>query len=98
MIKKLIALTIICIQVLPLQATDQTIIPKMESASEVDTNQQNRTQPLNEIGLEDAPAQKPIENSNLQNWFFAAGTIVIGTIAAIIVGSSQGSSSPGTIN
>ncbi len=58
--------------------------------------------PLQEIGMEEAPATKPRDDSNLKNWLFAAGSIVSATVAIIIVslcpGSAPSSGSPPQIN
>lgn len=48
--------------------------------------------PLQEIGLEEAPASRPKQDSDLKNWIFTAGSVIVGTLAIVLVGWSQGSS------
>jgi hypothetical protein len=87
--REIITAAILITQILPLHAQDSLVtddengLPKVEQAAPQEA-------PLQEIGLEDQPAKKPIDESNLQNWLFAAGTLILGAIAAVVVGSSQG--------
>jgi hypothetical protein len=54
--------------------------------------------PTETIVMEEEPPPAPVDNSERRNWLFAAGTILIGTIAAIVVGWSQGNPPSGTGN
>jgi hypothetical protein len=46
--------------------------------------------PLQEIVIGESSENRPRNDSNLQNWLFAAGSIVSATVAMLIVGWSQG--------
>ncbi len=50
--------------------------------------------PMQEIGLEEAPASRPREDSNLKNWLFAAGSIISASVAIVVVSWCQGSPPP----
>lgn len=78
---------------------NQTVFAETTSSSRQDEIEQNETdalegkqtqEPLQEIGLEEASVAKPRNDSNLQNWLFAAGSIVSATIAIIVVSLSEG--------
>ena len=57
------------------------------------TEEQTET-PMQEIGLEEAPAPRPKEDSNLKNWLFAAGSIISASVAIVVVSWCQGSPPP----
>jgi hypothetical protein len=50
--------------------------------------------PLQEIGLEEEPAKRPKDESNLRNWVFAAASAVSVAVACIIVSLSPGDPPP----
>ncbi len=69
------------------------------ASGKVDHMQQNETEilegaqsdtPYQEIGLEELRTTRPLNDSNLQNWLFAAGSIISATVAMLVVGWSQG--------
>ena len=47
-------------------------------------------QPLQEIGMQDAPIPKSNEDNNLKNWLFAAGSVISATVAILVVSFSPG--------
>ena len=57
------------------------------------TEEQTET-PMQEIGLEEAPAPRPKEDSNLKNWLFAAGSIISASVAIVVVSWCQGAPPP----
>ena len=57
------------------------------------TEEQTET-PMQEIGLEETPALRPKEDSNLKNWLFAAGSIISASVAIVVVSWCQGSPPP----
>jgi hypothetical protein len=71
----------------------QTSFAKDIPTSESEEGMTEQTaMPLQEIGLQEAPALKPKDDYNLKNWLFAAGSVISATVAIIVVSLSPGSS------
>jgi len=76
----------------PIFAQDAT--PK----TELQEPEEEQTQtPMQEIGLEEAPAPRPKNDSNLKNWLFAAGSIISASVAIVVVSWCQGSPPPNSV-
>lgn len=65
--------------------------PQIQMAQGTPAEQTEEQQVPEVIVMESEPPPAPVDTSYLQNWLFAAGSIIVGTIAALIVGWSQGS-------
>ena len=47
---------------------------------------------VQENNIAEAPPQRKMKSSDMQNWLFAAGSIVCATAAIVVVSLNQGSS------
>ena len=59
-------------------------------ADEQEVTVEQTEQPLQEIGVQEAPFPTSKEEYNLKNWLFAAGSVISATVAILVVSLSPG--------